>query len=626
MPGRLAATVRPLWRPTPAPGRALKAVPGIIWTGVGGPEPEESGPVKKKKEGLTGKLLQVAGKLITTAAHTAATTGQRAILTFVSTVGGREIPRRTASELAGDLAGYLERGQKGETKIQKCTLELVDGEADRREIRLTEPGMLGQTYRFLFLPRAEGQLVNVTIALEWPPDRFELPEDVSVFIWNDGVQLGPRGAAADYVSMWLADLLGFRFESLELCESRKSRAGLEAPRLFVGRERETQRIVELAARPNPSAQDPWIVSLTALGGTGKSYFLRQVQHRLGRRALFALVDHQSCEGCEHSLERGLVSLLQSLALGFQGDGCSTTRFDKLYTRYQRQGRPETPASGLMHYARKAVEIGSGKNPLLTVAEAGWQAVDAVAGEVQAETDALATNSWVRRLTAALVQDLAAFVAKQRKSYYLWRRPVLVLDSYELLALLADTWLRTVLLANPAFQALRPLVVLASRHELLRVNSRWSEYQGAVEQMSLQPFDPQEAARFLDLLGQSGNESLVELTGGSPLFLSLVARSPSREVAVRTLVERMLEEVEPAWRDLVLDMALPEELDLDRLQRLHPDLPEPRRAFERLLKLTFITAREGRWAYAPAVRKALLAYLELESPQRKSELLARLNAD
>lgn len=244
----------------------------------------------KKKEGLAGKLFQVAGKLITTATHTAATTGQRAILTFVSTVGGREVPRRTTAELAGDLAGYLERRQKGEAKLQKGTLELVDGEADRREIRLTEPGMLGQTYRFIFLPRAEGELSNVTIALEWPPDRFDLPDDVSLFLWNDGVQLGPRGAAADYVSMWLADLLGFRFEWLDLCDGRKSRAGLEAPRLYVGRERETERLIELAARPNPTAEDPWIVSLTGLGGTGKSYFLRHFQHRLGRRGLFTFVD------------------------------------------------------------------------------------------------------------------------------------------------------------------------------------------------------------------------------------------------------------------------------------------------------------------------------------------------
>lgn len=318
-------------------------------------------------------------------------------------------------------------------------------------------------------------------------------------------------------------------------------------------------------------------------------------------------------------------MLQSLALGFQADGCGTPRFDKLYTRYQRQSQPDAPSTGLMYYARKAVEIGSGKNPLLTVAEAGWQAVEAVAGEVQAETDALAANSWVRRLTAALVEDLAAFVTRQRKSYYLWRRPVLVLDSYELLALLADTWLRTVLLANPAFQALRPLVVLASRHDLLRMNSRWSEYQGAVEQIPLAPFDVSEATRFLELLGQTEIEGLVELTGGSPLFLSLVARSSSRELAVRTLVERILEEVEPAWRDLVLDMALPEEVNLDQLTRLHPDLAEPRRALERLLKLTFLVAREGRWGYAPAVRTAFLAYLELESPQRKAELLGRLGA-
>ncbi len=578
---------------------------------------------KKKSDSIAGKLFQVAGKILTTATHTAATTGQRAILNFVSRAGGREIPRRTPSELAGDLAGFLERRQKGETQVQRGTIELVDADAARREVRLSEPGILGQTYRFVFLPRADGELDReaIHVALEWPAERCELASDVSLFVWNDGVQLGPRGAASDYVSMWLADILGFRFEHLELAPRKRPTA--PGPRLYVGREAQTTRLLELALTPNPPREAPWIVSVTGLGGSGKSYFLRHLQHRLEGRVALAVVDHQSCEGCEQSLEQGMVSLLQSLAMGLQRQGCRTTRFDRIYTRRNRKSEGES--SGVKHYVRKAMEIGSGKNPLLTLADAGWQAAEAVSEELQAEADALAANSWVRRLTAALVEDLTAFVQRQRKEFYLWRRPVLVLDTYELLALLADTWLRTVLLADPAFVALQPLVMLASRHDLLRINSRWSEFQGAVERIRLDAFDPQETARYLELLGSEPNPELLELTGGSPLFLSLVAGSPDRELAVRTLVERLLEEVELPYRDLVLDMALPEEFNLDLLQKLHPDHPEPRRAFERLLKLTFASSREGRWCYAPAVRKAFLAYLEMESPQRKTELTERLQS-
>jgi len=580
-----------------------------------------------KKDGMASKVFravgQAAGKLLTTATHTAATTGQRAALKFVSRVGDREIPKRTTAQLAISFLNWLHRRSKGQAERKGTTVELVDGQDGRQEVVLQEPGILGQTYPFVFLAQADGQFLRgvVYMVLEWPPGRSELAEDVTLFVWNDGVRLGPGGAAADYISLWLVDELGFRFESLELCESGKGKSTL-SNRLYVGREDELSHLVELASRPNPAPTDPWIVSLTGLGGNGKSYFLRQFQQRLSKRVLFALVDHQNCEGCEQSLEQGLISLLQSLALGFTSDGCPTPNFDRLYTRKMRI----PPESNLKGYVRKAVDFGAGKNPLMSLASTGWQAVDTVSEEIQAEADALASNSWVRRLTAALVSDLQHWTTQQRKHYYLWRRPVIVLDTYELLAVLADNWLRVVLLGSPEFIALRPLVILASRHDLLRVNSRWSEFQGSLDTVVLRPFNLDETRRFLELNRGEVEQAqeLLELTGGHPLFLSLVASSKSREMAIRTLVERLLEEVEASSRDLVLDMAVPEEFNLDLVGRLHPDLAEPRRAFERLLRLTFAEAHGGKWRYAPSIRQVFLTYLRLESPERLQRLQERVS--
>jgi hypothetical protein len=143
----------------------------------------------------------------------------------------------------------------------------------------------------------------------------------------------------------------------------------------------------------------------------------------------------------------------------------------------------------------------------------------------------------------------------------------------------------------------------------------------LEHLPLAPFRVEEVARFLELHRGDPQQAaeLLELTGGHPLFLSLVASSPSREMALRTLVERLLEEVEGPFRDLVLDMAVPSAFNLDLLCRLHPDLPEPRRAFERLLRLTFVEAEAGRWRYAENIRHIMLSYLELESPQRLQQL-------
>lgn len=576
---------------------------------------------EKKPDGLARKVFRVVGKaagtLLTTAAHVASNTGQRAVLKFASRTGDRELPVKTPLQLADSFSQWLERRHKGQVDRKGSSLELTSGQEARQEVWLREPGILGQTYRFVFLPRADGQLEKgvVYVALSWPPERQELSPGVSLFIWEDGVQLGAAGAAADYLSMWLVDELGFRFEALDLCEPGRPRSALN--RLYVGREPELARLTELACRPDPGPEQPWLVCLTGLGGSGKSYFLRQLKQRLSRRVLFAMVDHQNCEGCDQSLEQGLISLLQSLALSLNGDGCPTPHFDRLYIRKVRT--PED--SGVSRYVRKAVEFGAGRNPLMSLANAGWQAVDSVAEELQAEADALASNSWVRRLTAELLVDLAEWTRQQRKRYYLWRRPVLVLDTYELLSILADTWLRVVWLGSPQLAEIQPLLILAGRHDLLRVNSRWSEFQGILTTLPLRPFSVEETRRFLELhRGDPAQaESLLELTGGHPLFLSLVAGSASREMAVKTLVERLLEEVEAGYRDLVLDMAVPAEFNLDLVSQLHPELEEPRRAFERLLKLTFAEAEAGKWRYSSSVRSIFLAYLALESPERLERL-------
>lgn len=579
------------------------------------------GEEEKKSPGLAGKVFrslgEAAGKLLTTAAHTATTTGQRAALHLVSRVGDRPIPQRTPLELARSFAAWLQRRHKGQAECKASTVELSEDPSGRHQVVLQEPGMLGQTYFFHFLTRAQGTLEPgpIYLALSWPPQRCDLPKDLCLFLWNHGVQLGPSGAAADYISLWLADELGFRFDSLELAEAPRAKS--PSPRFYVGREAEMARLVEWASEPDPSADAPYVVCLTGLGGSGKSYFLRHFQQHWSKRLLISMVDHQNCEGCEQSFEQGLLRLLQSLALGFQAEGCPTPAFDRLYVRRMRQ-----PAeTGWTQVVRKAVDFTAGRNPLMALASAGWQTVDRVAEEIQAESDALATNSWIRRLTSALVSDLQQWVRQQQKRYFLWRRPVLIFDTYELLSVIADTWLRVVLLSSPEFLELRPLVLVAGRHELLRINSRWSEFQGALQHLPLAPFGVEEVARFLELHRGDPKQAteLLELTGGHPLFLSLVAASPSREMALRTLVERLLEEVEAPFRDLVLDMAVPPAFNLDLLTSLHPDLPEPRRAFERLLRLTFVEAEGGRWRYAENIRSILLGYLELESPQRLQQL-------
>lgn len=573
----------------------------------------------KKKPGLPGKLFRavgraggavgnVAGLLFTTAGHAAGTTGRRATLKFAATSEGEVIPPATCQELAQSLALWLGEGRWGDTKVEAPTVEL---EESGSVVRLVEPGILGRTFRFLFAPEPDaGQVAEAVVVLRWPFDRLELDHSRPVFVWHDGVRLGPRTMAADYISLWLIARLGFKFVARDLID----KPARPPSGLFVGRRDELSAVG--AALNAYKRQGPWLFSVVGHGGAGKSYFLKQLRERYDARVLWAQVDHQNVE-TGHGVVSGLAGVIHSLALKFQAAGCPTPAFDKVYAGMVRTSAGEGASpGGLGGYLRKGVEAASGLNPVLAAAGAGLQFYDSMSKELQEESDALATNSWIQKLTAALVTDLKVFVTRQRSQYYLWRRPVLVFDTYEWIAPLVDTWLRTCLLGNRDFRGLDPVVLVAGRYDLVRINTRWSEFQHDLQKVRLEAFDESETRTYLEALGVDGEraEAFAALTGGSPLFLSLASASDSEDAAVKALGDRILEEVEPERRQLILDLAVPEGFNRDLVARLVDDPEAARAAFDRATRLTFVEAAGGRWVYAPGVRDVLLRYYALESPE------------
>jgi hypothetical protein len=560
----------------------------------------------ENNEGLAGKLFRTVGKILTTAGHTAGTTGQRAALTFAAAAKGQSIPVCSPKELAGRMANDL-----------ACPLEV---HGDCYHVLWTEPGLLARRFVFVFGPTAEAMAGNVAyVVSSWPPDRFEVDPQLSLFVWNRGLRLGPRTAAADYVSLWIKSWLGFVFEGRELV-ARPPGVG---PRgLFVGRRAEMERLGQVL--DDHSADRKWIVSLTAHGGTGKSYFLERFERRYQARILFAHIDHQNVEAAGGTLTT-LTSLIAALASRFAAAGCATPRFDKAYARFVLTLKAEPPPveSGLTGLMRKAVRSGSGLLPAFGAAEASLKLYDSLSEEARKESEALANNSWIQKLTAAMVADLKPFVEKQQADYLLWRRPVLVFDTYELLAVIADTWLRVCLLKNPAFQALGPVVITAGRHSLLRIDTRWSEHQEAILPLPLRPFDEAQSREYFEALGASPEqiENYLPLTGGLPLFISLVADCNSTDAAVRLLAGRVLEEIEPEWRSPFFAAAVPEGFNRDILSRVIEGDPQP--LYERLTRCTFVESQQGLWHFAPLVRTLLVRSLELESPERLREIRARL---
>lgn len=586
---------------------------------------------KSEKRSLPGRFFsavgRTAGKLFHSAEHAAGTTGRRAALAFASV--GQSPPEFALEEIATSLAGWFELKSRGETELSREKPSTVDLQAENRRnsfsLNFTEPGFLGKTYRFMFeelatpklLERAAAKVKGVSQTLllvrQWPPDLFQEPE-VPTFVWNHAAQLGPKGKAGDFVGMWLVDFVGFRFRHLDLVEKTRQKA---PDGLFLGRTREVTVFEELLEGDPEQAR---VVSVTAQGGSGKSYFLKRLSELYAPRLLFARVDHQSLK-FENDSVSGLANLFKDLAAELDKRGCSTPEFDKAFAGYLRSSESgDGEPRGFTGAIKRTVQTMGAINPILAAVGAGIDLVANWSSELQEESEALAHDAIIRTLTRALIEDLQSFVDQQRKRYMLWRRPVLAFDTYEILALVVDPWLRTELLTREDFRSLGAVVMVAGRHPLLQVNTRWAEHQEFLRHLHLKPFSEEEANAYLERLGVEPERrpDLIEMAQGYPLFLNLAAHSSSRGSALQALATRVLEETQEADREVFLVASVGQSFDRERLGRaLERDLDEE--TWKRTVAATFVESEGGRWRISEPARGVLEGVLELESPERAQRI-------
>lgn len=224
-----------------------------------------------------------------------------------------------------------------------------------------------------------------------------------------------------------------------------------------------------------------------------------------------------------------------------------------------------------------------------------------------------------------MEDLNAFVQKQRQQYYLWRRPVLAFDSYELTGALIDSWLRTIFLKHNLMRSIQPIILITGRYELIRLNSRWSELQAGMEVIRLSSFSRKEAEAYLAKfrVDPKTYSARYEMTHGLPLFLNAVVKASSSEIAVPALKERIFEEIETEWRSAFVDMAVPDGFNLDIVQKVVGNEEKARALYDRLRCASFVESRAGLLHYVPVVRQVLLRSGELESPKRMAQIRERL---
>jgi hypothetical protein len=627
-------------------------------------------PIKGVIKGVGG----VAGTVGATAGNLADQATQTIAGTFATKAKSGQFEMQSPETLAQEFANYLARKNKGQVE----TVPIGDNQIC---LKLKENVLISGYYFFVFAPTADEALTTrllspefqsqkpgaiALLVQEWQPTRLFLEDKLSVFVWKDAVRLGADHTAEDYLGAWLRDYTNFQFEKKDLIEgndndqSRSRRASYDS--FFTGREEYAELIARsIVANRELESGLAWIFSISGQGGSGKSYLLEQIKRRYASRMLYVFVDHQSSEEAN---EENLIGLISELASHARADGCPTPNFDKKMTEYRRTLKKRDAEEGsrfgqikdsftsvsdslskvdygklanasksqsiqrLFNFAESAVNavnvfggVGS------AAAELGLGIYDRISKEQKAKDEAILGERLIREMTSALIKDFGEFADKQRK-HYLFRRIVIVFDTYELIGSLADTWLRTLFLKDPKLQEVEPVVITAGRYEIMRFNTRWSEFQSQLKVIKLGCFSLEETANYVAKMGITDParvEMIYNLTSGLPLFIHLVVNLSNEQQALTTLKERILEEIEEEYQQAFLDVAVADGFNRETLDLIFGASENKAKLFNRLLQATFVEPQEGRYGFLKEVRKVLGAFNQFSNPKRVEAIKQAVNS-
>lgn len=624
----------------------------------------------------------IAGKLFKAVGDTTATVGSFAGSSLTNLANGAErFARLTFASTSGKDNSELDfspfqaaqafeewlRSKRKSDRIDTTIIPLADNNENQLyTILLEEAGLFGSRYLFAFTSEAS---ISATASMsfkdskfngkalfvgQWPKLRFNFieAEELSVFIWSDQIKLGKNNTAADYMTNWLVEeVTGSKFEEKALIENHPSQKpkAVEMSTLFTGHSH-NQVLASLEpsilAPAGKAKEHTWLFSIYGQGGVGKSYLLQRIQELYGPRIIYIQVDHQQPE---ENQGKSLANLMDQFATRLRQSGCTTKRFEKVFhdlITYEASKAEidlgeelksvgKDSASAAQHFGKTFKTKSRSGKVAGAMQLAGLSA--GIAGDLynifthfSQKKGVVLENRAIQSLTYALVQDLAEFSTSQEK-YYLRRRAVLVFDSYEQLSGLCDQWLRTVFFPELGVTSIDPVILLVGRHDPLRRDTRWSEYQQHMQVLKLEGFGRDETYEYLGKLGVDAGRSqeIYELTEGWPLLTALAARLGTEEEAIQAMSKRILEEIDEEWRQIFLDMVVPDGFNLDIVQKVleldktRNQLEIADRTFDYLSQATFIESREGRWHYLPPIRRVLLRYGELKSPVRIATIRERL---
>jgi len=398
---------------------------------------------------------------------------------------------------------------------------------------------------------------------------------------------------------------------------------------FVGREEHiTAFRYNLAL---PPADWCFLFSVWGQGGVGKSTLLRQFR-RIAEEAGF-LTAHTS-DSDTHVLE-----VMGQVAEQLEQQGHRLNQFAERYKVYlqkkqELEADPDAP-QGFSAFLGKSIakaSLGLAKQvpgsgvvtPFLDEDAIANQAGDwasYVAKKIGNKDEVHLMQKPVEVLTPLFLQDLSKLTEQKNL--------LLLFDTYERTVGFLDSWLREILEGHYGDLPVNVILVIAGRDELER--NYWTEYEGAIARISLEPFTEEEANQYLsrkEITNPQVINVILRLSGRLPLLVAtLAAESPSDPTQIGdpsgTAVERFLQWVDdPKRRQVALDAALPRLLNRDVIAVLHGE-ESADELFNWLIKMPFVEARSDGWAYHDIARTQMLRHKRLISPQSWANLHGKL---
>lgn len=213
------------------------------------------------------------------------------------------------------------------------------------------------------------------------------------------------------------------------------------------------------------------------------------------------------------------------------------------------------------------------------------------------------------------------------------RLLLIVDDFEVLAPVLQEFLVGALLPKLAAARFPTSIVLLCRDPLDAMHPAWGQHAGEYlrDTITLRAFSREDALALLRDVGVPDDQldGLYAATQGFPFLLSLMAeeaRSTGESALfLKKFYDRTTRWMSPREREWFERVCYLEVVNLDTLPRVvePQEAPRVQEWFEREASIRDPSARV--FAVRPLIREKCLRYLELRSPSRHRELLARASA-